>query len=77
MEAVEGRLCFLDVLDVPGVMRCVLLCMLGLYGVECGLSFGVIDAGVSLQSTTLKSFNSAHRNSVDSARYLRLGCLPS
>ena len=32
-EAAEGRLCLLGVLEMPEVMRCVLLCLLGLWRV--------------------------------------------
>src|SRR6266480_473700 len=48
LEAVEGELCLLEALEVPQVMRCVLLCMLEvsevmhcvlrmLEAVDCGL----------------------------------------
>ncbi len=39
LEAVEGVLCLLEVLEVPDAMCCVLLCMLE--AVEDGFSFGV------------------------------------
>jgi hypothetical protein len=38
LEAVEGGLCLPEVLELPEVMRCVLL---GMEAVEGGLSFGV------------------------------------
>ena len=49
LEAVEGRLCLLKVLEV---VRCMLLCML--QDLESGLSFGVFE--ISIVAATLKIF---------------------